>query len=279
MRVFGLIPLFFVLLIAAFAAATDDQEECPGIPSSANVVLLLDNNGIVSFPAGNWRKFHAVRLSGVEGELLAIDGRPRGQTLWGISNRGGLYQIDLQSHSATLISNLSQPLTGGRVYGMDFNPTVDRLRLVASNNNFRVNVDDGNVTVDLPIQYASSDVNSGRVARVTGVAYTNSTDGATATVLYGIDRVSRNLLNLVTINPPNNGTLNTVGSLGIRGDRFLGFDIYTSQQGCNTALVVTDNRFYFVDLQNGSAVPTWRKTSRWIDDFLCNHDVLGLAVL
>lgn len=44
------------------------------------------------------------------------------------------------------------------------------------------------------------------------VAYTNSYIGATATTLYNIDD---SLGILTTQLPPNNGTLNTVGSLGI----------------------------------------------------------------
>ena len=68
-----------------------------------------------------------------------------------------------------------------------------------------------------------SDANAGRTPRVSAVAYTNpDTDPMTGTTLYDIDSA---LDVLTTQAPPNNGRLNTVGSLGIDVREQAGFDI------------------------------------------------------
>lgn len=76
--------------------------------------------------------------------------------------------------------------------------------------------------------------------------------GATTTVLYGID-ATRDVL--VTQNPPNNGTLNTVGSLGVNASGIAGFDI----AGCDNEGFValtpageTVAKLYKVNLATGA---------------------------
>jgi len=66
------------------------------------------------------------------------------------------------------------------------------------------------------------DPNFGTTPRIVGSAYTNNFSGATTTTLYDIDS---NLDILATQNPPNNGTLNTVGALGMNTSDLVGFDI------------------------------------------------------
>lgn len=97
---------------------------------------------------------------------------------------------------------------------VDFNPQADRLRIVSdTDQNLRVNVDNGVTTVDLAINPASD---------LGGAAYTNNTAGATFTSLYTID-AGADTLNLQ--NPPNDGDQITVGALGINVSAAAGFDI------------------------------------------------------
>jgi len=267
--------LAFLVLVIGSVKATEYQ--CPGLPDDANVILLLKNNNLLWFSPNTGSSFHVVQLSGVSGQIQAIDVRPRGRTLFGLSNSQDLYSIDLQTGAATRVSNLSEPLIGSNL-AMDFNPTVDRLRLTSGRTNFRVNVDNGLVTVDGQLQFANGDFNQGRFSPLLGAAYTNNTDGATVTTLYGIYAKNRNNFYLVTVNPPNNGTINTIGNLEIRGDLSGGFDIYTSEQGCNTAVLASNGMFWFVDLATGTATPTWTTTSRWLARYLCDYNILGLAI-
>jgi hypothetical protein len=111
--------------------------------------------------------------------------------------------------AATLVASLDKTLSGSR-HGLDFNPVPDRLRLTSdTDQNLRINVDTGATTVDGALNGAGNE-------NVTGSAYTNNdTNTATGIVLYGINvNGAGGLAELVIQNPPNNGTLTTVGSLG-----------------------------------------------------------------
>ena len=75
---------------------------------------------------------------------------------------------------------------------------------------------------DRDLQYAATDPHAGANPNVVGSAYTNSFNGSRATVLYDID----SNLDILTIqNPPNAGTLYTVGSLGVDTTDNVGFDV------------------------------------------------------
>ena len=93
------------------------------------------------------------------------------------------------------------PATSG--YGIDFNPTVDRLRVVTSTGlNFRVNPITGLPATATPY----GNINGSGVTGVSATAYTNSyTQALTGgvTTLYTLDAAS-NSLYIQT--PPNNGT-------------------------------------------------------------------------
>ena len=111
----------------------------------------------------------------------------------------------------------------------DFNPVADRLRLMSSEGvSLRINVDDGKVTVDGSHKYKDGDANAGKTPRVVAGAYTNSFKGTKATTLYNIDAATGSL---VTQAPPNDGVLNTVGSLGIAVNGPVAFNIVSSRPG------------------------------------------------
>ena len=159
-----------------------------------------------------------------------FNGNPNGQ-LYGLaydgSNnstaQGQLYVIDVNSGVATPVGS---PITigsalgaTGQSFGFAFNPTVDRIRVVTGNgSNFRMNPNDGSlVAFDTPVEYAAGDPNAGEVPQITAVDYQGGT-------LYDIDMA---LNVLVRQDPPNAGTLVTVGDLGITtlGANTMGFDI------------------------------------------------------
>lgn len=151
---------------------------------------------------------------------------------------------------ATLVSTLSEPFSGGAISGFDFNPVADRLRLVGDNDqNFRINVDTGAVIVDGDLAFAAGDINAGVNPNITASAYTNSVAGATTTQLYNLDPL---LNRLVLQSPPNDGTLQTLAELDINLDLVSGFDIVTSEDGENTAFVVSNATLYQIDLESGA---------------------------
>ncbi len=159
--------------------------------------------------------------------LQAITGVTAGQTIRGMDVRPAdrmlyalgynpadsgyqVYRIDPATAVATPINAAPGKLAlGSTAVTFDFNPTVDRIRVTGgSNMNYRLNPNDGSiVATDMSLSYALSDINAGLMPRVGTLAYINSYPGAATTVLYGIDD---SLQDYININPPNNGTLNTM---------------------------------------------------------------------
>ena len=243
-------------------------------------VVLTGDNRLARFDtdAPGSSSGGSVAVSGLDEDeaLLGIDFRPAqpGQ-LFGLSTLGQLYRLDARSGSATKVGAALDPgvvaLAGGS-FGFDFNPAVDRIRLVSDvGENARLNPDTGEAVdadtdagngtqLDGSLAYASGDANEGNPAGVTAVAYSNNDDDAlTPTTLYGLDSAFGVL---VTVDPPNAGTLNTVGPTG-QDDlpQFAGFDIFgadeafaaTTAEGEFGSLPALASRLFSIDLATGAA--------------------------
>jgi hypothetical protein len=224
----------------------------PMMPPPPKFVGLTTDNTLVSFGADNPDQVTATEVTGLEGTLLGIDVRPANGMVYGITTANNIYTIDPDSGEATLASTLSQPFEGGLISGFDFNPVADRLRLVGDNDqNFRINVDTGEVIVDGTLVFGEGDSNEGMNPNVTAAAYTNSVAAPTSTALYNIDPL---LDTLLMQNPPNDGTLVTVGDLGIDFDIVGGFDVVSAYEGDNRAFAVSDANLYSIDLETGAAM-------------------------
>jgi hypothetical protein len=191
--------------------------------------------------------------------LLGIDYRPANNTLYGLGDAGGVYAIDTSSAAATLVSRLDKPLSG-TAFGIDFNPTVDRLRVISdTGQNLRVNVDTGMTTVDSALNLPGATPPVNPALGVVAAAYTNNDgDPATATTLFDIDTTNDQV---VVQAPPNNGALNPTGKLGLDAASPTGFDIYTSLRAgtavANRALAsipsTRGTSLYRIDLLTGRA--------------------------
>ncbi len=160
-------------------------------------------------------------------DLIGLDVRPATGELYAVSDEDVIYTIDPSTGQATARGAAFSPGISGTAIGFDFNPTVDRIRIVTDRGqNLRLNPDTGQVaSVDKKLAFAATDVNKRDRPQVSGAGYTNSVAGATSTTLYDIDA---NEDVLVTQAPPNDGTLNTVGSLGYNVRTVAGFDILAS---------------------------------------------------
>lgn len=197
--------------------------------SAAVIYATTVNNDLVKFDSSDpCTILSTVRVSGLETDedILGIDFRPATGELYALGSSSRVYTIDVATGIATAVSAqpFSTPLDGTS-FGFDFNPTVDRIRVVSdSGQNLRVNPITGAVAnVDAALQFSTTDANFGAFAGVVGAAYTNpDNDPSTGTTLYDL---SSALDILVSQIPPNNGTLNTIGSLNFNGNDLAGFDI------------------------------------------------------
>ena len=196
-------------------------------------------------------------ITGLEaGETIrGIDFRPSTAQLYALGSTSRLYVINTANGQATAVGSPGAFTLDGSSFGFDFNPVADRIRVVGvADQNLRLNPDTGALAAtDDPLAYASGDPNQGANPTIAGAAYTNSYPGAASTTLYDID----SLLNILTTqNPPNLGTLNTEGSLGVNPNAVT-FDIARiagSDVGLATLRVGTTTTLYTIDLTSGTAV-------------------------
>ena len=237
---------------------------------------LTTDNQLVTFRAETpGETTSEVSITGLQAneDVLGIDVRPATGELYAVGSTSRIYVVNPTTGAATPSGAALTNMTGGAAvalagsaFGVDFNPVPDRLRVVSdAEQNLRINVANGVTVVDGPLAYASGDAGAGSEPAVTAAGYTNNVNGATTTTLYDID-TARDVL--VTQNPPNAGTLNTVGSLGI-GDvtAVAGLDVAA---GTGTAYAVLTTAagtgFYTIDLTTGRATLVARAGRQTLED-------------
>jgi hypothetical protein len=159
-------------------------------------------------------------------QLVGLDVRPSTGQLYALGFNSGtgaaqLYLVDGTTGVATAVGT---PVTGLNLQdtnrsntrgivptiGFDFNPRLDRIRIVAPNGtNYRVNPNTGGAAiVDGSLAYAAG-TTVGHAPYIGTAAYTNSAIGVSGTTLYDIDLTNTNAL-LSIQNLPNTGILNPV---------------------------------------------------------------------
>jgi trimeric autotransporter adhesin len=245
-----------------------EDREVPAI-----LVGLSTTDRLVTFDsAAPTTVISSVKITGVGNQdVVGIDARPANGLVYALTNTNRLYTVNTFTGVATLVS-ASPPavaLAGGRV-GVDFNPTVDRLRVTTSGEqNLRLNPNNGAVVdgdpmtpgtqPDTALAYAAGDPGQGANPSIIDVAYDRNFQGATLTTLYGIDGSRNTLVGIGGLNgtpSPNGGQLFTLGSLNVDAGSHIGFDIaadgtaYAAFENANGAGLL---RLYRINLATGAA--------------------------
>jgi hypothetical protein len=234
-----------------FSACEKDNENGKESSTGPDLVFygVTASNQLLQYNAKSPGTIDAtVAITGLQtGEtLLGIDFRPATGQLYGIGSTSRIYIINHLTGKATAVgTGPFTPAISGNLVAFDFNPTVDRIRLVTSaGQNLRLNPETGAV--------AATDGNiNPSTAAVSAVAYTNNFAGATSTTLYDIDITTGKLFKQ---DPPNNGALVEVGSLNIGAFTDGGFDISPDNDAALASLTVSgSNKLFLVDLTTGKA--------------------------
>jgi hypothetical protein len=248
--------------------------------------------------SGSWFIFDTTRpsapgMTGLSGlnpgdHIVGLDYRPQNGMLYALGYNSGagtvqLYLISTRVNFAAPIGATGTfvagdgitpvPITGTN-FGFDFNPTVDRIRVVNdAGQNFRMNPNTGafvdgdlggapgsvpGVNMDAPI--------SGATTSVDAAAYTNDEQNATATTLYTLSAATHTLY---LQNPPNTGVQTTPLPVTLNGSPLNftaanGFDILpgVNVSSSNTPATGTGLAFltvagtwalYTIDLSTGAA--------------------------
>jgi Domain of unknown function (DUF4394) len=225
-----------------------------GAVQAETIVALTSANRLLFFDSATPAIVTKIMsITGME-PLVGIDFRPATGDLYALGGTTGkLYVLNVVSGAVTNPTGTPPVLSGFR-FGFDFNPTVDRIRVTSdTEQNLRLNPDTGALAAtDSNLQFAATDVHAGANPNVVGSAYTNNFAGAGATVLYDIDSSVDKLL---IQNPPNAGTLNTVGPLGVDTTDTVGFDISSGTGIAYASLLVGGGvpGLYRIDLASGAA--------------------------
>jgi hypothetical protein len=230
----------------------------------SNAFAIGSSNNLLSFNISAPNKINSDKpITGLQtGEvILAIDIRPVTGQLYGLGSTSRLYMIDKTTAVATVVGTSAfTPVLSGATFGFDFNPSVDRIRVVSNTRqNLRLNPETGVVAgTDTDLTPASP--------AVSAAAYTNNQAGSASTVLYVIDPSTDKLYTLAS---PNNGVMTEVGALGINVDGNNGFDIGGTDNKAYALLSVgSTTKIYSINLSTGAATA--------VGDF--TGPVKGLAV-
>lgn len=238
---------FTATAVALFAATPAAKAE--------TIFAIADGGALISFTSMDpGTVISNVGIMGLAmGEtLVGIDFRPSNRRLYGVSDASKLYEINTKTGAASQVGmgSFNVPLMGS-FFGVDFNPTVDLLRIVSNTGqNLRVGPTDGIVRTnlspagDLTLNYVPGTAAQGIVA----AGYTNSLPTATTTTLYVIDSILDQLA-IQGPNPPaqgpNQGVLGVVGPLGFNPTPRTGFDI---SGFTGTSYVSSGNNLWALDL-------------------------------
>lgn len=225
-----LLTLAATLTLAAVALSSSISAQRAA--AAGETIYVVSSYELLRFDSSHPYEMTIVgTLKGLQGDekIVAIDFRPSTGQLYGIGDTGRLYRIDKSNAVATPVGTpfaLADPST----VSMDFDPVVDRIRVVsAADDNFRLNPDTGAVVgTDTKLAYDAGDVKAAANPNVKAIAYTNNFAGATATTLYGIDNALRNLVRQGGVDgvpSPNSGTLFTIGPLGAYSGTDVGLDV------------------------------------------------------
>lgn len=233
------------LMLTAAGAAPALAETAIGLSGDKTLVMIDTATATVT---------GTVDVQGAD-RLFGIDYRPADGTLVGVTSDYRIVTIDAATGASTDVATINTPFDAvdGPVV-VDFNPMADRLRFMTGTTNHRIHPDTGEATVDGSLAFLGDDANAAATPMVGAAAYINSYGKPEATAMYNIDTA---LSALVQQAPPNDGTIKTIGALGVTLEGPVGFDVATTAEGVNTAWLAANGGLHTVDLATGAVTESW----------------------
>ena len=264
---------FSALVVASLAACSTMAPDGPVRAEKA--VAVTASNKLLKFNAGQpSRILTTLNISGLQPSetLLGIDYRVAKDQLYALGSSGRLYTINEDSAAATVVGMPFSVKLEGTQFGFDFNPTVDRIRVVSNTGqNLRLHPDTGavvdsnptldGVQTDGKLTYAAGDVNFGKSPATVGAAYSYNKADTKITTNFALDAAAGTLVTqgsregTAPAVSPNTGQLFTVGSLGMAFST-AAFDIQAVSDVAFAALNSDANKasqWVTIDLKTGAA--------------------------
>ncbi len=263
------------LSLASLAACTTLAPEPEGAERAEKAVAVTASNKLLKFNAGRpGRILATLNITGLQaGEtLLGIDYRVSKDQLYALGSSGRLYTVNEDTAVATIVGVPFAVKLDGTQFGFDFNPTVDRIRVVSNTGqNLRLNPDTGavvdsnatleGVQTDGRLAYAVGDKNFGKSPNAVGAAYSYNKVDTKITTNFALDAATGSLVTqgsregVIPGISPNTGQFFTIGSVGMEFNN-ASFDIQTLSDEAFAALnsdAGASTRWVTIDLKTGAA--------------------------
>ena len=263
------------VILGSLTACTTMTSESEGAERVEKAVAVTASNKLLKFNAGRPdRILTKLGITGLQvGEtLLGIDYRVSKDQLYGLGSSGRLYIINEDTAVASVVGVPFAVKLEGTQFGFDFNPTVDRIRVVSNTGqNLRLHPDTGavvdsnpaleGVQTDGKLMYAAGDVNFGKSPMTVGAAYSYNKADTKITTNFALDAAAGTLVTqgsregVMPAVSPNTGQLFTIGSLGLAFNN-ASFDIQAVTDVAFAALNsdgTSSSRWVMIDLKTGAA--------------------------
>lgn len=270
--------LYSLLLACAglLAACSSTPDEPIGPPAKETLYAVSTGNHLLGFNAGQPQKILSRRaLAGLQPQerVLGIDYRVARGQLYALGSSGRLYRIDTATARASALAGPFAATLRGSGFGFDFNPAVDRLRIVSdAGQNLRAHPDTGalvdadpktdGLQADGTLAYDAADTHAGKPVAVLGAAYSYNQVDEKLTTNFAIEARQGVLVTqgsregVLPAVSPNTGRLFTVGPLGAGRFERSSFDISDIDNVAYAALTRAGagaSVLYRIDLATGAA--------------------------
>lgn len=259
------ILIFFFLAVLSTGAYPPHAAPASWQPGAAlpsvDLYALDADNSLWVMRCGQRRFNREISLVGLDSAAIGIDFRPSDGQLYALTKAGTVYRLTLLNGFGVnaaypqAIGSLTPRFAGGFQSLFDFNPVVDAIRLIGSNDqNFAVLLNIGAVTTipQTAISYLAGDVSAGVDPNISAGAYTNNLNGAATTVFYALDY---DLNTLVTAPIGANGSsatgagqIQTIGQIPFPLSPTADIDIFTDSGGNNFLIGLSNRQLFTIDL-------------------------------
>ena len=263
------------VILGSLTACTTMTSEPEGAERAEKAVAVTASNKLLKFNAGRPSRILAsLNITGLQaGEtLLGIDYRVAKDQLYGLGSSGRLHIINEDTAVASAVGVPFAVKLDGTQFGFDFNPTVDRIRVVSNTGqNLRLHPDTGavidsnpaleGVQTDGKLMCAAGDLNFGKSPITVGAAYSYNKADTKITTNFALDAAAGTLVtqgsreSVIPAVSPNTGQLFTIGSLGLAFNN-ASFDIQAVTDVAFAALNsdgTSSSRWVMIDLKTGAA--------------------------
>jgi hypothetical protein len=275
-----------VVIAALTLASCSTTGTAPSQPRKETLHVITQSLQLLTINAGQPEKvLQRVGLSGLPAgdQLVGMDYRVNKGVLFALSRSGRVYTINTDSGVLTPLglAPIASALEGS-VFGFDFNPAADRIRVVSNTGqNLRLHPDTGAlVATDAPLAYEPGDTQAGNKPNLAAAAYTYNKTNEKLTTNYAVDLRAGMLVRQGSLEgeqpvvSPNTGRLFTVGPLGTGALSDATMDIADTTGVAFAALQTTPRgavKLYTIALESGKA--------QLLGTITAGEGLVGIAVI